>query len=263
MGRSNMAASMARFFALIVLAASLCVTSLAQVQVDPSVELAISNFAPTIDGDVAEWKSLKELRFGRDQIFRGAGSWRGNKDLSAKILVSWDNNRLYLAGTIFDDQTVGDEVVTPDLIDYLELHIGSSTLDPASRAERSVLRLFPLRPHRPWVWGGGEQDVAEGSLQPITQLAGIEVVGRRLNEGSYVFEAAIPFHHFPNLEPGTETLGFDLVLRDFDAGSTAEATAMTWSKTDPFDGPRAGVLSLGAPGLLAPVAVPAPLLSSE
>ena len=258
-----MAASMARFFALIVLAASLCVTSLAQVQVDPSVELAIRHFAPTIDGDVAEWKSLKELRFGRDQIFRGAGSWRGNKDLSAKILVSWDNNRLYLAGTIFDDQTVGDEVVTPDLIDYLELHIGSSTLDPASRAERSVLRLFPLRPHRPWVWGGGEQDVAEGSLQPITQLAGIEVVGRRLNEGSYVFEAAIPFHHFPNLEPGTETLGFDLVLRDFDAGSTAEATAMSWSKTDPFDGPRAGVLSLGAPGLLAPVAVPAPLLSSE
>ncbi|MFT4512846.1 MAG: transcriptional regulator with AAA-type ATPase domain/HAMP domain-containing protein [Planctomycetota bacterium] len=256
-------ALMARIIAHMLLAALLCVTSLAQAKVSSPIELAIATFAPTVDGDLAEWKSLKKLRFGRDQVFRGAGSWRGNKDLSASFLVSWDNNRLYLAGTILDDQIVGDEVVTPDQIDCLELHIGSSTLDPGSRAERSVLRLFPLRAHRPWVWGGSEQGVAEDSLQPITQLAGIEVFGRRLNAGSYVFEAAIPFHHFPNLKPGTQTLGFDLVLRDFDAGSGAEATAMSWSKTDPFDGPRAGVLSLGAPGLMAPVSVPAPLLSSE
>lgn len=254
---------MARNIAHMLLAALLCVTSFAQTQVEPPAKLVIATFAPTIDGDLAEWKSLDKLGFGREQIFRGAGSWRGNKDLSASFLVSWDNNRLYLAGTIFDDQIVGDEVVTPDQSDCLELHIGSSTLDPTSRAERSVLRLFPLRAHRPWVWGGGEQDVAEDSLQPITQLAGINVVGRRLDAGSYVFEAAIPFHHFPNLKPGTETLGFDLVLRDFDAGSGTEATAMSWSKTDPFDGPRAGVLSLGAPGLMSPVAVPVPLLSSE
>ena len=245
----------------------LCVASLAQTNAQPSVQppmkLAIASFAATIDGDLTEWKSLKSLKFGREQVFRGAGSWRGNKDLSASFLVSWDNNRLYLAGTVLDDQIVGDEVVTPDEIDCLELHIGSSALDPASRAERSVLRLFPLRAHRPWVWGGGEQGVAQDSLKPITQLAGIEIVGKRLNAGSYVFEAAIPFHHFPNLKPGTETLGFDLVLRDFDAGSGSEATAMSWSKTDPFDGPRAGMLALGAPGLMAPVAVAAPLLSNE
>ena len=79
---------MARIFAFIILAALLCVTSLAQAKVDSPVELAITNFTPTIDGDVAEWKSLKKLEFGRDQIFRGAGSWRGNKDLSARFLVS-------------------------------------------------------------------------------------------------------------------------------------------------------------------------------
>lgn len=255
---------MARLLAFLLCSALLGVTSLAQVVGQPSAELAIRALTPTIDGDLSEWKSFKKIAFGRDQVFRGAGSWRGNKDLSAKFLVSWDNNRLYLAGTIFDDQIIGDEVVAQDRIDCLELHLGSSTRDPASRAERSVLRLFPLLAHRPWVWGGGtDRRVATDSLQPITQLAGIKVVGKRLDASSYVFEAAIPFHHFPNLKPGTQTVGFDLVLRDFDAGSGAEATAMSWSKTDPFDGPRAGVLILGAPGLLAPVEIPEPLLSGE
>ena len=152
-------------------------------------------------------------------MFLGAGIWTGDKDASGRFLVSYDNNRLYLAGTVRDDETVGEDVVAPDQIDCLELHLGSGTPDVASRAERSVLRLYPLTAHRPWVWGGGSLGVAEDPLQPITHLAGIQVVGKRLDPTSYVFEAAIPFHHFPALRPGALSLGFDLVLRDFDQGS--------------------------------------------
>src|SRR5690606_1233221 len=135
---------MVRLFAFLLVTALSGVTSLAQVVPPPPEELAISRLVAVVDGDLSEWKSVPNLEFGREQVFRGAGTWRGNKDLSASFMVSWDNNRLYLAGTVFDDQIVGDEVVAPDQIDCLELHIGSNTRDPASRAERSVLRLFPL-----------------------------------------------------------------------------------------------------------------------
>ncbi len=240
----------------------LAVASLAQ-SVSPPTELVIGNFTPTIDGDLAEWKSRKRLAFGRDQVFLGAGTWTGGKDASATFLVSYDNNRLYLAGTVRDDETVGEDVVAPDQIDCLELHLGPNVLDASTRAERRVLRLYPLTAHRPWVWGGGSRDVTEDPLQPITQLAGIQVVGRRLNATSYEFEAAIPFHHFPALLPGTQSLGFDLVLRDYDQGSGGNSTSMSWSRTDPFDGPRAGVLALGERGLMVPSAVSVPLLSSD
>jgi len=229
----------------------------------PVSELVIGSFSPTVDGDLAEWKSKPELTFGREQVFLGAGIWTGDKDASARFLVSYDTNRLYLAGTIRDDQTVGDDVVAPDQIDCLELHLGADVLDASARAERSVLRLYPLAAHRPWVWGGGSRDVAEDPLQPITQLAGIQVVGRRLDPTSYVFEAAIPFHHFPALRPGTRSLGFDLVLRDYDEGSGGNSTSMSWSRTDPFDGARAGVLVLESGGLMAPSTASTPLLSTD
>jgi len=252
----------ARLFATILAATLFAVASFAQTA-SSVTELAISPFSPTVDGDLAEWKSREKLAFGRDQVFLGASIWTGNKDASATFLVSYDNNRLYLAGTVRDDETVGDDVVTPDQTDCLELHLGPDVLDASTRAERSVLRLYPLVAHRPWVWGGGRGDVAEDPLQPITQLAGIQVIGKRLNKTSYQFEAAIPFHHFPALRPGTQSLGFDLVLRDYDQGSGGNATAMSWSRTDPFDGPRAGVLALGPRGLMAPSAASAPLLSGD
>lgn len=253
---------MVRSLASVFFATLFCVASLAQAPGSP-LEMAIANFAPTVDGDLAEWKGLEKIEFGRDQVFRGAGNWSGNKDLSARFLVSWDNSRLYLAGTVFDDQIVGGEIVAPDQIDCLELHIGPNKRDSLSLTDRSVLRLFPLVAHRPWVWGGADRGVVEDALQPVSQLAGIKVVGRRLDAASFVFEAAIPFHHFPNLTAGARSLGFDLVLRDFDEGSAEEATAMSWTKADPFDAELTSLLSLGAPGLMAPSAVAAPLLSDE
>lgn len=207
---------------------------------------------------------MQKHDFRRDQIFDGADRWKGAKDLSAQLLVSWDNNRLYLAGTVRDDHFAGDELAAQGQVDCVELHVGGDTRDAATRTERRVLRLFPLQPHRPWAWGGGEREAAgDAASQQNTQLAGLIVVGARLDEASYQFEAAIPFHHFPNLRPGTASFGFDLVLRDYDLATGDGGTSMSWSKTDPFEGPRSAVLRIGEPGLLAPTVEPRPLLSSE
>ena len=170
----------------------------------------------------------------------------------------------YLAGTVRDDHFAGDELAAQGQVDGVELHVGGDTRDAATRTERRVLRLFPLQPHRPWAWGDGEREaVGDAATQQNTQLAGLIVVGARRDEASYQFEAAIPFHHFPNLRPGTASFGFDLVLRDYDVETGDGGTSMSWSKTDPFDGPRNAVLRIEEPGLLAPTVEPRPLLSSE
>ncbi len=226
-------------------------------------ELVAARFTPILDGDLAEWQAVEPIRFGRDQIFEGADKWRSNKDLSASFLVSWDNNRLFLAGTVRDDQFAGDELAAQGLVDCIEVHVGGDTRDAATRTERSVLRLFPLQSHRPWAWGGGDRGAAsEGPRQQISQLAGLSVIGRRVDATSYMFEAAIPFHHFPSLRPGTSSFGFDVVLRDHDLAGGG-GTSMAWSRTDPYEGPRNAVLKVGAPGVLAPTVEPSPLLSSE
>ena len=225
-------------------------------------ELVVSRFTPVIDGDLSDWKGLTEHNFGRDHIFDGAARWEHGRDLSATFLVSWDNNRLYLAGTVRDDHFVGDELAAQGQVDCVELHFGGDTRDAATRTDRSVLRLFPMQPHRPWAWGGGERAASgDGALQQITQLAGLTVVGVIAGDAAYQFEAAIPFHHFPNLRPGTTSFGFDLALRDYDLAGGG--TSMSWSTTDPFEGPRNAVLSIGAPGLLVPTVEPSALLSSE
>ena len=256
---------MVRMLFMMLLVAALGVTSSGQNTPDPQgPELAAKRFAPVLDGDLADWKALSGNGFGRDQIFEGADKWKSGKDLSANFLVSWDNNRLYLAGTVRDDQFAGDELVAKGQVDCIEVHVGGDTRDAATRTERSVLRLFPMQAHRPWAWGGGERAaVGEEPVQQITQLAGLTVVGKQIDKTAYQFEAAIPFHHFPNLRPGTTSFGFDLALRDYDLAGGGGGTSMSWSRTDPFEGPRNGVLRIGEPGLLAPSVEPRPLLSSE
>ena len=223
-------------------------------------ELAIRHFTPVVDGELSEWKSFEPISFRRDQVFEGAARWRGVKDASADFLVSWDNNRLYLAGTVRDDQNTGGEV-GQDEVDCIELHLGPGGDDAGGRAACRVLRLFPLQAHRPWAWGGGERAAPEEPLQPVAQLAGITVVGRATTAGGYTFEAAIPFHHFPMLQPGATRLAFDLVLRDHDRGGGP--TSLSWSRGDPFAAAPQGRLRLPSPGLLAPTETVAPLLSGE
>ena len=95
-------------------------------------------FTPVVDGDLADWKSLSASVFGRDQIFEGADKWRSGKDLSADFLVSWDNNRLYLAGTVRDDQFAGDDLAAQggvevgDRLHGLDLAEGLALVDLAA-----------------------------------------------------------------------------------------------------------------------------------
>ncbi len=55
---------------------------------------------PTIDGVFDEW-NLE--RYPADYVVYGADHWSGSEDLSANVMVGWDDYNLYIAAKVIDD----------------------------------------------------------------------------------------------------------------------------------------------------------------
>ena len=225
-------------------------------------ELAIHRATPVIDGDLAEWPKDGVIELDQStQLIEGKENWSGPADLSASLRIAWDTNHLYLAGIVRDDQTSDDQnLAARDRVDCLELCLGFSVDAEGGslRPEESPLFLMPLQSRRPWNWADTGK---AGSRQSGIQLTGVSVAARRLDAGSYQFEAAVPFHHFPGLRPGSETIGFNLVLHDYDGD--ARPAVLAWNGRDPTAPKGLGLLRLQAPGPLVSASRRAPLLSDE
>ncbi|HEU4420294.1 MAG TPA: sigma 54-interacting transcriptional regulator [Planctomycetota bacterium] len=226
-------------------------------------ELAIRRATPVIDGDLAEWPKGGAIDLDQPaQLIEGKETWSGPGDLSASLRIAWDTNHLYLAGVVRDDQTSDDQnLAARDRVDCIELCLGFSVDAEGGslRPEESPLFLMPLQSRRPWNWADTGKG---GARQSGIQLTGVSVASRRLDAGSYQFEAAVPFHHFPGLRPGSETIGFNLVLHDFD-GEASRPAVLAWNGRDPTAPKGLGLLRLPAPGPLVSASRRAPLLSDE
>ncbi len=214
-------------------------------------ELVIPTRSPVIDGDLSDWPpdaaALKLDQQG--QVVDGRSSWSGVSDASAELMVVADTNHLYVAGQVRDDQILaGPNLARLEALDRVELWLGPVSEPSATGpVEAPQLWLMPLHANRPWSW---EEGGRSGLRQSGTQLAGVRVVGRRIDATTYQFEAAVPFHHVPTLRPGTERLAFDVLLRDADEGDGGQVSVLAWSGRSPAAGQPAGRMRVAAPGLL-------------
>ncbi|MBL9077807.1 MAG: sigma 54-interacting transcriptional regulator [Planctomycetes bacterium] len=171
--------------------------------------------------------------------------------------MSCDAGHLYLAARIRDDQIrTGPKLVSTDRIDRVEVRLTPlGDVDPSASRADEWLQLMPLSSSRPWNWVGAAG--AGGSRQTGLQLNGVRTAGKRLDDVSYQFEAAIPFHHWPQLRPGSTGIGFELSLCDVDDRDGDGAATLAWS------GPVRGQLRLPAPGLLASTEGRSPAFADE
>jgi DNA-binding NtrC family response regulator/HAMP domain-containing protein len=245
----------------------LCLTRMVTAQV-AAPELAIPWLSPTIDGDLSDWRRVEaRIRLRDDsQVIVGKEFWSGRDDASADFQLACDTNHLYLAGQIRDDQIPADQSLASfENQDRIALFLGF-----ASEADGSVMRpselqlqLMPMNERRPWVWMEGQKG---GTRQGGATLAGVRVVGRRLDNNTYQFEAAIPFHQLTGLRPGSASLGFNVVVHDHDDADGGRATVLSWDGRDPVSG--AGAPGIGTQGGTTSLGVlhlppPGPLVSRE
>jgi len=233
----------------------------AQAPLAPSpAELVISTATPVIDGDLSDWPpEAASIRLDQAaQLEVGKEVWSGPADASGEFLLCCDADHLYLAGLIRDDQIRAEQnLVSHDQVERIEVRLlaGADADAAGARGEDQVLQLMPLSPRRPWNWSGGLR-------QTGVQLTGVRVAAKRLDNTTFQFEAAIPFHQWPALRPGSLTIGFDLAVVDADERDGAREAVLRWAAA-PDGGATRGLLHLPSPGPLMSTTPPPALLTDE
>ncbi len=209
------------------------------------VERVAPHLPVEIDGDTREW-ALRELPADRiltlsrqDQLLPGREArWSGPGDLSARFILAYDDDNLFIVGLIRDDSLTNENPPMWWQGDSIEFFLDTRIDEPEGSDPPSLFSdddyqifLMPLNPRRPWgIWQQG--GIIE---QSSSRFEGVKVAWTTM-EGGYQFEAKIPLVHFKHLEttPGTE-IGLNLAINDIDGeqdGDNEHAYIM-WSGREP------------------------------
>lgn len=198
-------------------------TSAPLVRGGTSIRASFVSTAPTIDGDLSEWTAarydVKTVVFGRDK-------WEDEVDLSGYVMAAWDNNYLYLAGHVYDNDFVqeaedenlfkGDSVeILMDArldVDYYttslspdDFQIGVSPGQGQVGNNPQAYRWFPTS--------------VEGELTNVK-------IGTKLIVDDYEYELAIPWSVFETTASAGKHFGFAVSYSDNDTYATEQQESM-------------------------------------
>jgi hypothetical protein len=162
-----------------------------------------------VDGDLSDWAGRGYAIEHPVQLVENSGGWRGPSDLSAVLQVACDQESLYLAATVTQDQLDGLRQ------NWLEFDVDKRTrvagLDSAAtEADLWRIRVF-----------------AEGAAAGFPAESGIRVAAAPA-KGGYAVEVAIPFSLFP-AQKLPNPLYLDLVLAETASDGTVKKLCFSGS----------------------------------
>jgi hypothetical protein len=173
---------------------------------------------PTIDGDWSEWKD-KHTEYPATNVVYGRENWTGPDDLAASFYVGWDDNNLYIAVKVRDDQYVqnmsGENIFQGDSVEIL--------LDTKLKEDFYYTQLSPddfqlgLSPGRGV--GGPDTDTKEAYRWFPSNIAGKQPdfpMATIQQQGVWRLEAAIPWSVFETKPTAGTNMGFVLSVSDND-----------------------------------------------
>lgn len=187
--------------------------------------------APAIDANLSEWK-LAQIPV--DRVVFGRNHWTGKSDLSAQVMLGWDNQNLYVAGHVTDDKYVqnanGSNIYLGDSLEILfdanlpgdysqkslsadDYQIGISPGNPSPGKHSSAYLWYPQDEH--------------GALTAIK-------IAAKTNGDGYDIEAAIPWDIFNITPQDGSHYGFVFSVSDNDNASKNVQQSMI--STDPVRG---------------------------
>ena len=176
-----------------------------------------------IDGKLSDWDKGSPVRMQDASFFKEGVEWAGKEDLSGNAYLMWDDENLYLAAVVNDDQPFMNSQTRQNIWngDAVEVVLG---LDLDAKADRSSFRRgdYQLgfstgdgRDNPPIIW----------SWQRRREPGGGEIsVTRSTRPSGYVLEAKIPWEFFRiKFKPSKGTkLGFDIAFDDADKSKERE-----------------------------------------
>lgn len=243
---------------LLVLLASLLLFSTAFSEEQRSAKAFYAEQEIVVDGNLEEWNLSSPIVINEEeQVIRDAEFWQGINDLSCTVYVMWNEENLYLAVDVNEDNPFGAiEMLPLDGEDNFKVYIST---DPSSDPERTMYAtndfllylipdnmywdtafdrsMVPKENRKRFISKGmdGGEDVLEGYERAAT-----------LTTTGFIYEACIPWANFSNesiavYEPKKgETVNFNFAITDisYPCPGTEYIPQMAWSgnlniNTDP------------------------------
>ncbi len=213
-----------------------------------------------IDGDLADWprdsmvqleprfKSFmpylsdqKKKRELTEKYPQGI-PWKGEGDLSAKLLLAWDADNLYIAFDVTDDKLeTADQLASAWMGDSIQLYF-----DCWADAAGKYTRGFDINDQVFDLWPHDNQAVLRRAFAPEQQLGFLKtgVVEKaktafKKTPAGYVVEMAIPAHDiFPVKLFKGSVFGFAAIVNDRDVGFRHQGLVTTPQGTEPYPNPH-------------------------
>ena len=145
------------------------------------VEAVHAATPPTLDGNLSDWANVPAFKVDQSsQFLRGAAQWQGADKANFTVRLMWDADNLYIASEVHAPTPHHQPEVGPGVWRYDTLWVYVDATGHGSRVDAKFT--LAQTPKGPQVW-----DWKAGFFMPHAQLAWHEI------DGSYVYEAAIPF----------------------------------------------------------------------
>ncbi len=179
-----------------------------------------------IDGNLNEWTKVPAIKLDSSEYLLHANrAWGGPTDFSGKIYVMWDEELLYIAADITDNEVIqektGAYLFQGDTIEiYLRMNL----------AEDDGIASYTNNDYQFGFTPGTNAKAPDWHIWNNSRaLTDVQVVVQRTKTG-YTLEAAIPVWEMDILlEQGLE-IGFDVAIDDVDMSNAADTELqLVWS----------------------------------
>ncbi len=202
-----------------------------------------------IDGELDEWNLTSPIEINdASQVIRDESHWLGETDVSGKLYLMWDADKLYLAVEAKEATPLGAVgQLAHDMEDNFKLYISTNPdADPERTAyDTNDFLLYLMLDSQNWYTAFDRSMLERETLARFTSkgmegseqvLEGYETAYTTTTDG-FIFEAAIPWANFSNdyIEPFSpeagDTINFDFCITDNDYPfpNTQASVQMCWS----------------------------------
>ncbi len=180
---------------------------------------------PVINADFSDWNFQK---YPVTYVVFGSKNWTGSADLSGKLMVGWDNDKLYIAIKVSDDTYVqnahGAQLYKGDSIDILlDTNVPSDYYLAALSSDDFQLGISPGSPQP----GNNMEAYLWYPKARAASISDVKIEAYLLDDG-YRLEAAIPWSTFGVTPFAGQHFGFAFSLSDDDQpGTTVQQTLVS------------------------------------
>ncbi len=211
-----------------------------------AVTAAKVSISPVVDGDLGDWSGANwQSVDSAAHITLGPTQWQGSDDLAAQFAVARDNDKLFVAVRVTDDNVAFNTTTVEG--DSIELFTANPARGQISFSRDADWRRLLVAPFAADGKAAGEPAGKSRVDQPgSVKIKGVESAYVRQSNG-YTIELSVPLAEL-GWPAGLAAAQLDIAVNDRDLAARRDSQ-LTWSGTDrdAYSSRYYGLVQLGTP----------------